>query len=309
MIRDVEKRNKNYNAYVEQVTPKASCLKNCIKAFITGGAICLFAQILIELFKNAGLAKDEASLWTTICLVLASNILTGLNIYPLITTWGGAGSLVPITGFANSVAAPAIEYKAEGEVFGIGCKIFAMAAAGYSSWNIFIMDSRAIISACKNMDAGWMIVCCKKEVRALSLIYLYTLNRTASVVGEKESEGPLGRTFDVVIKDPMSGKDNWEQAESALQEAVVDKLLMKTSYKKERMRSLLSGDLLGQLIATSFGISKYEIPHFGIYGACSTFGEALSLGALIISAGAGSRLILYGIKPFRKCGKTVPFSS
>ena len=111
MIRDVEKRNKNYNAYVEQVTPKASCLKNCIKAFITGGAnwgtamfdaICLFGQILIELFKNAGMAKDEASLWTTICLVLASNILTGLNIYPLITTWGGAGSLVPITGFANT---------------------------------------------------------------------------------------------------------------------------------------------------------------------------------------------------------------
>ena len=73
------------------------------------------------------MAKDEASLWTTICLVLASNILTGLNIYPLITTWGGAGSLVPITGFANSVAAPAIEYKAEGEVFGIGCKIFTIA--------------------------------------------------------------------------------------------------------------------------------------------------------------------------------------
>ena len=123
MIRDVEKRNKNYNSYVEQVTPKASCLKNCIK----------------ELFKNAGMAKDEASLWTTICLVLASNILTGLNIYPLITTWGGAGSLVPITGFANSVAAPAIEYKAEGEVFGIGCKIFTIAGPVilygiFSSW-------------------------------------------------------------------------------------------------------------------------------------------------------------------------------
>ena len=73
------------------------------------------------------MAKDEASLWTTICLVLASNILTGLNIYPLITTWGGAGSLVPITGFANSVAAPAIEYKKEGRVFGIGCKIFTIA--------------------------------------------------------------------------------------------------------------------------------------------------------------------------------------
>ena len=126
-------------------------------------------------------------------------------------------------------------------------------------------------------------------------------------MGEKESEGPLGRMFDVVIKDPMSGKDNWEQAESALQEAVVDKLLMKTSYKKEQIRYILSGDLLGQLIATSFGISKYEIPHFGIYGACSTFGEALSLGALIISAGAADRLICMASSHFASAEKQFRF--
>ncbi len=71
--------------------------------------------------------KDEVALWVTVSLVLASIVLTGFNIYPLITTWGGAGSLVPITGFANSVAAPAIEYRTEGEVFGKGCKIFTIA--------------------------------------------------------------------------------------------------------------------------------------------------------------------------------------
>ena len=73
-----------------------------------------------------GMAKDDAVLWETVTLVGISVILTGFNIYPQITAWGGAGSLVPITGFANSVAAPAIEYKAEGEVFGIGCKIFTI---------------------------------------------------------------------------------------------------------------------------------------------------------------------------------------
>lgn len=151
------------------------------------------------------------------------------------------------------------------------------------------MDSRAIISACKIMYVGGDSV--QKGSQSFKFDIPVYIEQTASVVGEKESEGPLGRMFDVVIKDPMSGKDNWEQAESALQEAVVDKLLMKTSYKKEQIRYILSGDLLGQLIATSFGISKYEIPHFGIYGACSTFGEALSLGALIISAGAADRLI------------------
>lgn len=121
-----QQRNEQYNRYVEQVTPKANCLLNCVKAFITGGCICTIGQILTVLFLNSGMGKDEAAAYTTICLVFASVVLTGLNIYPLITTWGGAGSLVPITGFANSVVAPAIEYKKEGQVFGIGCKIFTI---------------------------------------------------------------------------------------------------------------------------------------------------------------------------------------
>lgn len=121
-----QKRNEHYNEYVEQVTPKASCFVNCVKAFITGGIICTIGQVITEMFLKTGMGKDEASAYTTLCLVLGSVILTGLNIYPLITVWGGAGSLVPITGFANSVVAPAIEYKKEGQVFGIGCKIFTI---------------------------------------------------------------------------------------------------------------------------------------------------------------------------------------
>lgn len=122
-----QKRNENYNEYVEKVTPKANCFLNCVKAFITGGAICVLGQGLTEFYKYVGMSKDDAALWTTMSLVLISVVLTGFNIYPLITTWGGAGSLVPITGFANSVSAPAIEYKKEGQVFGIGCKIFTIA--------------------------------------------------------------------------------------------------------------------------------------------------------------------------------------
>lgn len=124
---DEAKRNENYNRYVENMTPKNNCLANCCKAFITGGAICALAQLIINLYMMAGMPEDDAAMWETITLVGISVILTGLNIYPQITAWGGAGSLVPITGFANSVAAPAIEYRAEGEVFGIGCKIFTIA--------------------------------------------------------------------------------------------------------------------------------------------------------------------------------------
>ena len=109
------------------MTPKANCSVNCIKAFIVGGIICAIGQLFTMVLMKMGISKDEAALWTTVGLVFVSALLTGLNIYPLITTWGGAGSLVPITGFANSVAAPAIEYKKEGQVFGIGCKIFTIA--------------------------------------------------------------------------------------------------------------------------------------------------------------------------------------
>lgn len=122
----IEKRNESYNDYVEQVTPKHSCLKNCAQAFVTGGIICTVGQAVMNMYMLWN-DKDTAAAWTTLILVLISVILTALNIYPSITKWGGAGSLVPITGFANSVAAPAIEFKKEGFVFGVGCKIFTIA--------------------------------------------------------------------------------------------------------------------------------------------------------------------------------------
>lgn len=122
----IEKRNESYNDYVEQVTPKHSCLKNCAQAFVTGGIICTVGQAVMNMYMLWN-DKDTAAAWTTLTLVLISVILTTLNIYPSITKWGGAGSLVPITGFANSVAAPAIEFKKEGFVFGVGCKIFTIA--------------------------------------------------------------------------------------------------------------------------------------------------------------------------------------
>lgn len=134
----IQDRNDKYNEYVKEVTPKHNCLINCLKAFITGGTICTIGQIIMKIYMNYN-DKETAALWTTITLVLISVILTALNIYPSITKWGGAGSLVPITGFANGVCAPAIEFKKEGQVFGIGCSIFKIAGPVilygiFSSW-------------------------------------------------------------------------------------------------------------------------------------------------------------------------------
>lgn len=120
--------NQQYNRYVENVTPTASCAMNCLKAFLVGGIICTIGQILLNLFKGVwGLEQKDAQGYVTICLVLLSVVLTAFNLYGRIAQFGGAGCLVPITGFANSVASTAIEYQAEGQVFGIGVKIFTIA--------------------------------------------------------------------------------------------------------------------------------------------------------------------------------------
>lgn len=122
-----KEKQEQYKAYVEEKTPKNNVYLNMAKAFITGGIICLIGQVVLNFCKNQGLADDIAGSWTSLTLVLLSVILTGFNAYGYIAQWGGAGALVPITGFANSVAAPAIEYQKEGQVFGVGCKIFTIA--------------------------------------------------------------------------------------------------------------------------------------------------------------------------------------
>ena len=122
-----EPDKQQYGEYVKQVTPTHSLGLQMLKAFVTGGVICCIGQGILNYAGSIGLEKDAAGARCSVALVLASVILTGLNIFPQIAKWGGAGALVPITGFANSVAAPAIEYQKEGQVFGIGCKIFTIA--------------------------------------------------------------------------------------------------------------------------------------------------------------------------------------
>lgn len=122
-----KEQQKQYEAYVKEVTPSHNLLLNMAKAFLTGGSICLLGQFILNYALGMGLGKETAGAWCSMILIFLSVLLTGLNIYPKIGKFGGAGSLVPITGFANSVAAPAIEFKAEGQVFGIGCKIFTIA--------------------------------------------------------------------------------------------------------------------------------------------------------------------------------------
>ena len=128
-----------YNAYVKEVTPVNPVWKNIVRAFVTGGIICTIGQVMINWFQSYGMDEKTAGAWNLLVLILGSIVLTGFNVYPKIVKWGGAGALVPITGFANSVAASAIEFQKEGQVMGIGCKIFTIAGPVilfgiFSSW-------------------------------------------------------------------------------------------------------------------------------------------------------------------------------
>ena len=116
-----------YAEMVEQASPKSTIFTNCIKAFLVGGSICAIAQIIQDTLLRLGLVREDASLVTASILIAVAILLTALGLYSKIGKHAGAGSIVPVTGFANSIAAPAIEHKKEGLVLGVGAKMFVIA--------------------------------------------------------------------------------------------------------------------------------------------------------------------------------------
>ncbi len=128
-IRQIEKKDisKAYSKYTEKFTPKPKYIGNALKAFVTGGALCVVAMWLENKFIAAGTSEKDASSYVVIILIMAAQFLTGLGVFDTIAKHAGAGVIVPITGFANSMVAPALEYKKEGVVLGVGSKLFSLA--------------------------------------------------------------------------------------------------------------------------------------------------------------------------------------
>ena len=123
-----ENYNKNYVAYVNSFAPPTKHFKNCFRAFMVGGLICCIGQALRVIFEKVlGLYGDELASSVSIALIFLGTLLTGLGVYDRIGRYAGAGSIVPITGFANSMASPAIEFKTEGIVYGLAAKMFIVA--------------------------------------------------------------------------------------------------------------------------------------------------------------------------------------
>jgi len=130
---------------------------------------------------------------------------------------------------------------------------------------------------------------------------------SASVVGKKEREGPLGKLFDMVCSSDKFGEDSWEESESTMQKEAAALAMGKASLAPSDLRYIFAGDLLGQTIATSFGLMDYEIPLFGLYGACSTCGEALSLGAMCVAAGYADHVLTVTSSHFASAEKQFRF--
>lgn len=119
--------DKEYGKLVEDISPKSPIGKDCLGAFVVGGIICAIGQFFIHFYTKLGLDKDAAGTAASMSLVVISATLTGLSLYDNIAKFAGAGTLVPITGFANAIAAPAVEFKTEGFILGMGAKMFTIA--------------------------------------------------------------------------------------------------------------------------------------------------------------------------------------
>ena len=133
------------------------------------------------------------------------------------------------------------------------------------------------------------------------------IKSVGTVSGTREGQGPLGRFFDSVEPDDKMGMENWEEAESAMQEKAAGLALKKGKLTEQEMDYSFAGDLLGQLIATSFGSGSLHVPLFGLYGACSTMGEALGLGAMTVNAGYGKNVLAMASSHFATAEKEFRF--
>ena len=123
----IKMTDKQYDALVREMSPKSPIGKDCFNAFWIGGLICVLGQVFINWYTSMGLEKQDASTAGSMTLVAISALLTGLSLYDNLAKHAGAGTLVPITGFANSISAPAVEFKTEGFILGVGAKMFTIA--------------------------------------------------------------------------------------------------------------------------------------------------------------------------------------
>ena len=200
--------------------------------------------------------------------------------YDRIGKYAGAGSIVPITGFANSVAAPAMEFRREGLVLGLGAKLFHAGRPGAD-----LRHQRVHRRGRDLLDSEGVAAVSRRGAQTFVYDRPPAVAAHASIVGPKEGQGPLADWFDVILPDDLLGRKSWEQAESEMVRQAAVRAMNDAGLSQEAAQAMLGGDLNNQIISSSFAARTLGIPFLGLYGACSTFAESLLLASALLSGG------------------------
>ena len=284
-------KQKAYEKYVKKITPVHNLPLNMLKAFLTGGLICVLGQLILNTASSIGADKETAGNWCSLLLIFISVILTGLNVYSKIGKFGGAGRVGPYYRFRQFCCR--IGYRIPCRRSGLRNRLqdFHDCRPRHPVWHFKFLASWPYLLCIQTpggdlMNSGTLLG--KASISFSRPVYIQSC---ASVVGPKEGDGPLKNCFDMICDDPMFGEKKWEAAESAMQKEAAVLAIGKAGLTPDDIRFVFAGDLLAQTIASSFGIAEMGIPFFGLYGACSTMGESLSLGAIAVSAGYGHHIL------------------
>ena len=273
-----------YQQLLERKSPNSPLWRDCLLAFLIGGAICTVGEGVRQLWLSRGLDTEDTAAATAITMVFLGALLTCLHLYEKLAKYAGAGTIVPITGFANAIVSPAMEFKSEGLILGLGCKAvcYRGTGAGVRHFGKRHLRSHSVF------DRRRFGMIKRIGKRTLALENRPYLLGHAAAVGKKEGEGPLGERFDYVAKNDRMGQRSWELAESELQKTAIRLALRKATLPERSLDLILAGDLLNQCIG-SFLASMHAnslLPYLGQYGACSTMAQGLALGGDVWSRAA-----------------------
>ena len=290
--------HRRYDRMVKALTPNSNYIQGYLRAFWVGGVICTIGQ-LISLWgeKGMGLSESSAAMLTSVILIFLGTTLTGIGVYDDIGHYAGAGSIVPITGFANSIAAPAIEFKREGLILGVGAKLFVIAGP------VLVYGIASSIVVGVIYVADWEACGMKQTLLFKNRV---AVRARASIVGKKEGAGPLGGRFDVVLDDDLLGQKSWELAESEMLRRAACLCLERGGLDVSALELITAGDLINQLMPSSLMARSLGQPFLGLYGACSTFAEGALIGGAMVEGGFRKNALCAASSHFCTAERAVP---
>lgn len=248
------------------------------------------------------ISEENGKALTVMFMVFLGVLLTALNVYDEIGSIAGAGTIVPITGFANSITSPAMEYRSEGFILGVGAQMFQVAGPVIVYRNRGVRNRRLYLLS--DQIRGERVRMSIKQGKQTYIndrkVYI---KETAAIVGPREKAGPLGEYFDEVQQEDYDEK-TWEKAEAKFANAAFQKLMRKIDKKSDDIDCILAGDLMNQCIASSLGLRDSGIPYLGLFGACSTIAEGMTTASLLINSGGMSHVICMASSNFCSAEKT-----